>query len=594
MPGDLYYGDNLEILRHKIASESVDLIYLDPPFNSDRTYNRIHKESQAQEQAFKDTWTWDDAADRAYAELTGHAPPTVRVPPALADMMRALRDFMGSENRDAMAYLAMMAIRLVEMRRVLRATGSIYLHCDPTASHYLKMIMDAIFGIDRFRNEIIWKRQSAHNSAKRYGPIHDVLLFYTKGADYTWRDTFQPYSDSYLDSFYTHVDPDGRRWRRSDLTGAGTRNGETGKLWRGIDVTAKGRHWCRPPSDLEAMDASGQIHWPAKRGGMPMLKRYLDQQPGVSQQDVWTDIKIPHNLAKERTGYATQKPLPLLERIIQSSSREGDIVLDPFCGCGTTVEAAEALNRKWIGIDVAIRAVDVIKERLDKRFGKGAWREHGEPTDADAAAHLAETNPYDFQWWAVRKIQGQPPKGERKKGGDGGIDGEIVLRDFDSEKRRRVIVSVKGGHSLTPDFVKALKTTVDMEKADYGILLTMHEPTQGMRNVARDCGTVPWASAADGKLGHRIRIVTVPELFAGGLQLPGRNETPRSWSSPPPAEVRTGDNLNLPFPAKAPKTRPSKPGMAKVKPAQKPPVKAYPKPAAPEMRAVAESVRPKK
>jgi site-specific DNA-methyltransferase (adenine-specific) len=591
MPGDLYYGDNLDVLRFKIPSESVDLIYLDPPFNSDRTYNLIHKGSQSQEHAFVDTWHWDDKAERAFAELTGHAPANVRVPSELSAMMVALKDFLYRDHRDTLAYLSMMAIRLVEMRRVLRKTGSIYLHCDPTASHYLKMILDSIFGAASFQNEIIWKRQSAHNSARRYGPIHDVILFYSKTEDYTWNDIFSPYSDTYLEAFYTHVDPDGRRWRRSDLTGAGIRHGETGKSWRSLDVTAKGRHWCKPPSDLEAMDAEGKIHWPAKSGGMPMLKRYLDKQPGVSLQDVWTDIKIPHNLSAERTGYATQKPLELLERILQSSSNIGDLVFDPFCGCGTTIEVAESIGRKWIGIDIAIRAVDVIKQRLDEKFKKRVWTEYGEPSGTEEAARLAETNPYDFQWWAVRKVGGQPPKGEKKKGGDGGIDGELTLRDFDSEKRRRVIVSVKGGHTLTPDFVKALKTTVDMEKADYGILLTMHSPSQGMRDVARECGMVPWAKPSDGKLGHRIRIVTVAELFAGSVQLPGRNETPRSQSSPPPAEAREGETLHLPFAPRVPAGM--KGGVARAKNPKKGPAKTYEQPT-PEVMAVADSVRPKK
>jgi site-specific DNA-methyltransferase (adenine-specific) len=595
MPGDLYYGDNLEILRHKVASESVDLIYLDPPFNSDRTYNLIHKGSQAQERAFVDTWTWDDASDRAYAELTGHAPTSVMVPRGLTDMMVALRGFLWKDHRNTLAYLSMMAIRIIEMRRVLRATGSLYLHCDPTASHYLKIVLDAVFGPENFFGEIVWKRYGAHGDAKRYGAVHDVILFYGKTRDAAFHKQFIQYSDEYAESRFRHVDESGRRYQEQNLSSPNPRPNLMYPYTasNGITYQPHENGWKCEPGRMRQLDAEGRLHFPKTAHGRLRLKMYLDESEGVPVQDVWTDILLP-STSKERTGYQTQKPLALLERIIKSSSAVGDLILDPFCGCGTTVEASEALGRKWIGVDVAIRAVDVIKERLDARFGKGVWREHGEPTDADSAAHLAESNAYDFQWWAVRKIGGQPPKGEKKKGGDGGIDGEITVRDFDSDKRRRVIVSVKGGRTLTPDFVKALKTTVDMERADYGVLLTMHEPTAGMRNVARDCGTVPWATAADGKLGHRIRIVTVPELFAGTFQLPGRNETPRTWSSPPPAEVRPGDNLSLPFPAKAPKPKPSKPGTAKAKPARQQPAKAYPKIAEPERRAVAESVKPPK
>jgi hypothetical protein len=287
--------------------------------------------------------------------------------------------------------------------------------------------------------------------------------------------------------------------------------------------------------------------------------------------DIW-EVGVIAPISKERTGYPTQKPEKLLERVILASSKPGDVVFDPFCGCGTAIVVAEKLGRKWIGIDVAIRAVHVIKERLDKSFpDRRVWTEHGEPTNVEEAAYLAESNPYDFQWWTVRMLGGQPPKGEKKKGGDGGIDGEMTLKDVDSSTRRRVIISVKGGRTLTPDFVKALKTTVDMEKADYGILITMYDPTPGMRDVARECGSVPWA--APGKLEHRIRIITVPEILAGTAKVPpGVNVTPRSQSTPAPAEARPGETLQIPFPAQLPKkakrSLPAHPGTSKTTPAQ--------------------------
>jgi len=576
MPGDLYYGDNLDVLRHKVATESVDLIYLDPPFNSDRTYNLTHKESQAQQQAFVDTWHWEDSAERAFAELTGHAPSGVRVPQALSDMMRALKPFLWENQRDTLAYLSMMGIRLVEMRRALRPTGSLYLHCDPTASHYLKVVLDAIFGPQNFCNEIIWKRTGAHNSTKGFGPVHDVILLYTKGQEYTWNAQYQPLPQETADEWYNNVEEGtGRRFNRNTLTAPGTRAGSSGLPWREIDPTAKGRHWSVPgfarevigPLDtleaLDALDKMGRVYWPKKAGGTPMLKMYLDESKGVPAQDVWTDIRLQTS-AKERIGYQTQKPLALLERIIIASSNPGDLVLDPFCGCGTTVEACETLGRRWLGIDVAIRAIDVIKDRLDEKFQPRVWKEYGEPSDVEGAAHLADTNPYDFQWWAVRKLGGQPPKGEKKKGGDGGIDGEMTLRDFTGGVQRRVIISVKGGRTLTPEMVKSLDSTVRLEKADYGILITMHTPTAGMRALARELGTGPAAGLRDSKLEHRIRIITVPEILAGTVQLPGMNVTPRTQSSPPPAEPRHGENLHLPFPAASmKKTQPKAPAQRK-------------------------------
>lgn len=577
MPGDLHYGDNLDVLRHKVATESVDLVYLDPPFNSDRTYNLLHKDSKAQQHAFVDTWHWEDAAERAFAELTGHAPVGVRVPPQLSSMMLALKSSLWENQRDTLAYLAMMGIRIVEMRRVLRATGSLYLHCDPTASHYLKMILDAVFGPENFRNEIIWKRTGAHNSTKGFGPVHDVVLFFTKGPEYTWNQQYQPLPQETADEWYNNVEEEtGRRFNRNTLTAPGTRAGSSGLPWRGIDPTEKGRHWSVPGfarekigaldtlEALDALDKLGRVFWPKKEGGTPMLKMYLDESKGVPAQDVWTDIRLQTS-AKERIGYPTQKPLALLERIIIASSNAGDLVLDPFCGCGTTVEASETLGRKWVGIDVAIRAIDVIKDRLDEKFGARVWAEYGEPSDVESAEHLADTNAYDFQWWAVRRLGGQPPKGEKKKGGDGGIDGEMTLQDFTSNARRKVVISVKGGRSLTPDMVRALDSTARAEKADYGILITMHAPTTGMRTVARECGTIGGSSPRDGKLEHRIRIITIPEILAGTVQLPGVNMTPRSQSSPPPAEVRVGETLHLPFPTSGKKSaKVAKPQRAAV------------------------------
>jgi DNA modification methylase len=488
MPGDLHYGDNLHVMR-RMASGSVDLIYLDPPFNSDRTYNLIYNGSRSQERAFVDTWTWDDTAERSFRELTDRSPEGVDVPRPLRELMLAMKVFL-NEHRDMLAYLSMMAIRLVEMRRLLRKTGSIYVHCDPTASHYLKMILDAIFGPENFRREIIWRSgwvSGFKTKTANWVRNHDTLLYYL-------RDSREEFTFNKELAYRPH---------------------EEGYKRRG-------------------------------GGGNPL---------GVALDDVWDEVALYSpwikSFSTEKLGYMTQKPLALLERIISVSSNKGDLVLDPFCGCGTTVEAAETLGRKWIGIDIAIRAVEIIKDRLDQKFTERVWTEHGEPADVEQAAYLAESNPYDFQWWAVRQLGGRPPKGEKKKGGDGGIDGELVLRD-DRGAERRGIVSVKGGGSLTPDMVKALKSTVDLEKADFGILVTMREPSRGMRDVARDFGVAPWASTYDGKVAHRIRVITVPEMMAGQVQWPGTLQRSKSKSEPPIPDARSGETLYLPFAPRTP------------------------------------------
>lgn len=323
----LYYGDNLDILRRYVPDESVDLVYLDPPFKSDQDYNVLFAErdghrSAAQIMAFGDTWRWDQGAVAAFDEVMRG--PHGRV----AATLQAFHTMLGPS--DMLAYLAYMAPRLIELRRALRPSGSLYLHCDPTASHYLKLLLDAIFGPQMFRNEIIWKRSHAHSGARKYGPIHDVIFFYSKSNSYLWRPVYQGYTDEYIDRHYRHFDSEGCRYKHENPTGAGTRQGETGKPWRGIDPTAKGRHWVRPPAELEELDKQGKIYWPAKPGAWPYLINYLDEKSGIPAQDVWTDIPVINMVAKERLGYPTQKPEALLERIIAASSDKDAVVLDPF------------------------------------------------------------------------------------------------------------------------------------------------------------------------------------------------------------------------------------------------------------------------
>ncbi|HEX8795225.1 MAG TPA: DNA methyltransferase [Polyangiaceae bacterium] len=553
MPGDLYYGDNLDVMRRHVSSESVDLIYLDPPFNSDQTYNIIHKGSRAQERAFVDTWSWDDKAEAAFRELTDRIPAGVSVPPELTALMLALKEFLYRDRKDLLAYLSMMAIRLVEMRRVLRPTGSLYLHCDPNTSPYLRLLLDAIFGSPCFRNEVVWRYRRWPTKAMRFQRMHDVLLFYTAraGRDHTFHTLYgyEKLAESTLKTF-------GTKKQRADFS--------SGHRKPSVEETeSKGP----PLSD----------YWDIE--DEPMAASEVEDDPRVPLSDAW-EIKVIAAIGKERTGYPTQKPLPLLRRVLEASSNPGDLVLDPFCGCGTTVHAAEEMGRRWKGIDIAIRAIDVIKDRLDAKFSPRVWTEHGEPADVEQAMHLAESNAYDFQWWAVRQLGGRPPKGEKKKGGDGGIDGELTLIDGKGVQRRGV-VSVKGGRTLTPDFVKALSETVRQEKADFGILLTMHEPTQGMRDTARECGMASWADDYGGKLAHRIRIITVPELMARQVQWPGKLERPRTQSAPPPPEARPGETLSLPFAPRAPSTKKAKvrrPGTAKTTPDEGAPESATARP----------------
>jgi DNA modification methylase len=507
----LYYGDNLDVLRKNVAAESVDLIYLDPPFNSARSYNVLFRsaagaESAAQIQAFDDTWRWSQQTDSTFDRLIGGG----EAPAHVADALTAMRHLLGTS--DMMAYLVMMTPRLVALHEVLKPTGTIYLHCDPTASHYLKLLMDAVFLPENFRSEIVWKRTSAHSSANRYGPVHDVILFYSKSDDYVWNPTYQPYDQTYLDAFYTHMDEDGRRWRRSDLTGAGVRHGETGKPWRGIDVTAKGRHWFVPPPELDKLDAAGKIHWPLKKGGVPMLKRYADEQPGVPLQDVWTDLPPLHNLAAERLGYPTQKPESLLERIIRSSSEEGQIVLDPFCGCGTTVAVAQRLGRRWIGIDITYLAIDLIQKRLLHSYGSGVEKTYttqGIPTDLEGARALFRENHFEFERWAVSQINGQP---KDRPGGDEGIDGRVRFH-ADQKRIGQVLVSVKGGEQLNPGMVRDLAGTVGRERAEMGILISLEKPTQGMTGEAAKSGS--YSSPLTGQSYPKVQVFTVADHFEG-------------------------------------------------------------------------------
>lgn len=509
----LFYGDNLPILQEHLPAESVDLIYLDPPFNSNRNYSVLFKdesgqESKSQIRAFQDTWHWNETAVFAYHHLIANAPEPV------ASVIGAMHSFIGGNQM--MAYLVMMASRLVGLRRVLKPTGSLYLHCDPTASHYLKTLLDTVFQPQNFRNEIIWKRTSAHSGAKRYGPVHDVIFFYTKSNTYTWNQQFVPYDKTYVKKFYRHEDTDGKRYTLSDLTGAGTRKGLTGNPWRGIDVTAKGRHWMVLPDELDNLESEGRIYWPTK-GEMPRLKRFLDEMSGTPLQDVIDDIPPIGAQAAERMGYPTQKPLELLERILLASSNPGDVVLDPFCGCGTTVAAAQKLGRRWLGIDITHLAIALQRYRLESMFPGIQFRVVGEPQDVAAARQLARENRYQFQWWALSLVRAKPLGGEAgskegKKGKDRGIDGVINFIDDSSSKAKRVIVQVKSGKVKSGD-IQDLIGTLQREQAQLAVFITLEPASKEMLAEAAPAGL--YESVGWGQNFPRCQILTIEQLLEG-------------------------------------------------------------------------------
>jgi DNA modification methylase len=565
----LYYGDNLEVLRQYGRPESVDLVYLDPPFNSNATYNVLFSEQDgtqaaAQIKAFEDTWRWDQVAARAYQEI-------VEAGGRVSDAMQAFHTLLGPSNM--LAYLAMMAPRLVELHRVLKATGSLYLHCDPTASHYLKILLDAIFGPENFRSEIIWRRSTGHNKlTKQYGPIHDTILFYSRSGDMHFTPGTRPVSRGYVREWFTQSDERGP-FRTNMLTGPGVRAGHSGKPWGGFDPNTVGRHWAIPaslrgelPADakgwttqevLDFLHARGFIYIPRDGEGQPKYKQYVSA--GVPYQDIWayqpytagalwgTEESIDEDVRwlqhdAERLGYPTQKPLGLLERIIRTSCPEGGVVLDPFCGCGTTVSAAQLLGRPWIGIDITNLAISLIRSRLRDQYGEEIRAQYdviGEPKSLQDARVLAADDPYQFQWWALGQVGARPA--ELKKGADRGIDGRIVFFDDNTRKAKTIILSVKAG-GVQVSHIRDLVGVLDREKAVMGVLISLEEPTRNMRQEAAEAGFYrsEWGQHP------RVQLLTVGQILEGKqIDMPPRRQVDATIKRAPKAEARVAQQTGM-------------------------------------------------
>jgi site-specific DNA-methyltransferase (adenine-specific) len=503
MTNKLYFGDNLHVLREHIADESVDLVYLDPPFNSNANYNILFKspegaDSDAQIEAFEDTWHWNDKAEDAFDEVmrSGNSDAF--------ELLRAMRAFLG--DNDMMAYLAMMAVRLIELHRVLKPTGSLYLHCDPTASHYLKLLLDGVFGAGCFVNEIAWERTAPKGHAfTRFPSTHDVIFFYRKSEGAAWHPQYGEYDQDYVESHYSQIEPEtGRRYQLDNLLNPNKNRPNLTYEFLGVTKV-----WRWTKDRMQKAYEDGLVVQSAP-GKVPRFKRYLDEQKGMAITSVWTDIPPLNSQAQERLGYPTQKPLALLERIIAASSNEGDVVLDPFCGCGTAVHAAQKLGRQWIGIDVTHLAIGLIEKRMKDAFPGLAFTVEGRPQDLQSALDLAARDKHQFELWALSVVEAQPWKGGRK-GADGGIDGIIYFKP-DGKRTERAIVEVKGGGVGVKD-IGRLAQVMERERAPFGVFLTAQAPTRPMERDAAAVGV--WENEYTGRKHPRLQILTLAELFMG-------------------------------------------------------------------------------
>jgi DNA modification methylase len=595
--GALYYGDNLDILRRYIKDESVDLVYLDPPFNSAQNYNAFFQEKDgtaaaSQIRAFEDTWTWNQESQRVYEEL-------ILQPGKVGEVMQAFKTFLGTN--DMMAYLAMMCPRLVELRRVLKPTGSLYLHCDPTASHYLKLLVDAVFGKDNYRNEISWKRsQPKSHTTINFSNCRDIILRYSKTQGAVFNKVFGKHDPDYIEKFYRFTDPNGRRYRLGDITNPNKNRPNLTYEFLGVK-----RVWRWTKERMQKAYEQGLIYQ-SKPGSVPQEKRYLDEMEGQPVSDDWSDIEHLHGANAEALGYPTQKPVALLERIILASTNPGGLVLDPFCGCGTTIDAAEKNGRQWIGIDVTQLAISLIKNRLLDTYGSrlkfvsgtaavsspsppqkeeragvrrptisnsnpltptlsplergeggknqslvtstptediSLVRIIGEPTTPNEAAQLADDDKYQFQWWALGLVGARPV--EQKKGADHGVDGKILFRDdLTVAKPEQIIIQVKGGKTGVKD-VRDLRGVLDREKAAIGVLISLQAATSPMEAEAASAGF--YEHKMNKQKYPRLQLRTVKELMDGkGIERPSNvAATDETFKKAPKAKAKGGEQPAL-------------------------------------------------
>lgn len=571
MLNELYYGDNLDVLRRKVGTETVDLCYIDPPFNSKRNYFQIYNnqgsEDRAQAQAFVDTWNWGDEAVEGIdyiLDIDRLAPKTgdTRWTEQTVELIRGLEKVLGRGS--LLAYLVHMTLRIVEIHRVLKPTGSFYLHCDPTASHYLKLVLDAVFcgqGGD-FKSEIVWRRTGSHNKANRWAPIHDTIFFYTKSNTYTWHNPKRPYMLGHVRENFEEYEPGKFKtaYYGNVLTGSGVRNGESGQTWKGVNPTLKNRHWAVPgkiwdeigfdPAGLtqhQKLDYLFDLGYITYEEGAawPIYERKITDNDGPAASDLWTfqpytqgsvfssklgideDVRWLSPRDQERLGYETQKPEGLLERIIAASTNEGDVVLDAYCGCGTTVAVAQRLKRRWIGIDITYASISLILWRFERTY-RHDWpaiedtiKLDGVPRDIESAMALAnrkdDKTRKEFEKWAVLTFSKNQARINEKKGADGGIDG-IAYFLLDKDTNGKAIFQVKSRPGNRGDLA-TLNSDRQREKADFGFLICTGLPTKPMRDEI----------AAAGKFKHpmlnreddRLQVITVAELFQGKrLDLP--------------------------------------------------------------------------
>jgi DNA modification methylase len=501
----LYFGDNLNILK-KLHSQHpqgfIDLIYIDPPFNSKRNYNILFEhvelnDTKAQKEAFADTWS-----NVSYIDTLNE----------ILDLNKNIYEFLKaldtiSNSKASVSYLTTMTIRIIYMHRLLKPTGSFYLHCDPTMSHYLKMICDFIFGNKNFRNEIIWKRTSGHSDAIGYGNIHDTIIFYTKSENSNWNKTFQPYNEYYVETYYRYKDNDGRKWMSDNLSAKGLSGGGYNYEWKGING-----FWRCPIETMKKLDNENKIYY--TKNGIPRRKRYLDEAKGMPTQDIWDDIEALRSWHNEKLGYPTQKPSTLLERIIQASSNEGDLVADFFCGCGTTIAAAQKLNRQWIGVDISHLAVKLMANRLINAFGneiKNTFDVAGFPKDIATARELASETKggrLKFEEWIVEvMLHGVLNENRTQMGYDGYFT-------FDVQGEKQIgMIEVKSG-SATPNQLNHFIKTVEDKKGHIGVFVCFdNQIKKSMQLIAKNEGFYN-----EETFGHhypKIQIISVERLLNG-------------------------------------------------------------------------------